>query len=116
MSFLNTRIQVTNTGGASSVVANDVIMVDGEQMKVTAVVAGSANIWNLTVVRAQNGTTEATHTSGTTVYEMVAATMVEVTNSGGSSSVAVGDIVVVGGEQIELSACSPGLARRTLGI
>ncbi|HEY4346219.1 MAG TPA: hypothetical protein VGM80_01420, partial [Gaiellaceae bacterium] len=52
----------------SAVSASDVIQIDSEQMLVIAVTANGTNSI-LTVSRGYNGTTETTHSSGTTIYQ-----------------------------------------------
>ena len=45
-------LQVTQAaGGAQEVQAGDILLVDGEQMLVTGVASGGANLYNLTVAR-----------------------------------------------------------------
>ena len=103
----DTSIVVTNTGGGSSVHNGDVIQVDSEEMKVTAVTGGPGP-WTLTVTRAYNGTTEAAHSSGATVYDVVADTTLQVTNVGTTAEVANGDVILVDGEQMLVTAVNPG--------
>jgi hypothetical protein len=49
--------------------ANDVVLIDSEQIQITSFVAGTGGT-QLSVVRAFNGTTAAAHASGATVYDL----------------------------------------------
>ena len=100
---LDTRVSVTGT----AVAVNDVIQVDNEQMKVTAVTSSGGNSVLLTVTRGFNGTTEATHSSGATVYDVVPDTTLQITNTG-SVEVAAGDVIQVGSEQMLVTAVTAG--------
>ncbi len=69
------------------------------------VTAGAANIWNLSVTRRPGRHHRGNaHRAGTTVYQKTADTVVQVTNSGGTSSVAVGDVIQIGAEEVRVSA------------
>jgi hypothetical protein len=99
----DTTLQVTNTGGTSSVAIGDVIQVDSEQMLVTNVTAGAAQVWNLTVTRGYNATTEAAHAQGAAVKNL-ADQVIQVTNTGNSPEVQVGDWIQIDSEQMYVNA------------
>jgi uncharacterized Zn finger protein len=99
---------VTNAGGSSAVQAGDTIQVETEQMRVTAV-SGSGP-WALTVTRGYGGTTEVPHTPGKVVYQVVASTTVQVTNTGGTSAVQPGHTIQVDGENMYVTAVGSGAA------
>ena len=97
----DTTIQVTNTGGSSSVQSGDTIKIDNEYMLVTGVANFATGLWNLTVIRAANGTAKAVHTDGDVVSKVTFTDRIfQVTNTGGSPAVAVGDTIQIGTEQI----------------
>ena len=72
VSYPDRIIQVTNTGGTSSVQDGDNIQIDNERMLVGTVTPVSAGVWSLAVTRAYVGSTETTHTAGTPVYRITA--------------------------------------------
>ncbi len=109
-----TTIPDANNGGVE-VAVNDVIKVDSEQMRVTAV-SGGPGPWTLTVTRGYNGTTEAAHSSGATVSKIVQDTTIQVTNTGPTSAVAVNDVIQVGSEQMQVNAVSTGPGPWTLSV
>ena len=108
VTYPDRTIVVTNTGASSAVQSGDTIQIENEQMTVTGV-SGSGP-WTLTVTRAVNGTTEATHAVGKIVYKIVPDTTVQVTNTGASSAVAIGDTIQVDNEQMLVSNVTAGAA------
>jgi Tfp pilus assembly protein PilX len=72
-----TSVPVQWTSGSDPVAINDIILIDSEQMKVTAITPGSgpggSTKATLTVLRAQNGSTAATHANGAAVAKAVTA-------------------------------------------
>lgn len=103
---VSTLVKVTDAGGALAVKKGDTIQVDNEQMSVTNITGGGP--WLLTVTRSVSGTTLATHSTGTTVYDVVAATILQVTNTGAASQVAVGDVIQVDSEQMLVTNVTKG--------
>lgn len=69
-----TAVQTAITIAAARFVSGDTIIVETEQMKITA--GGGST--SLTVQRAQNGTIAAVHTSGTAVYSALSFTALKV--------------------------------------
>lgn len=98
----DTTVQITNAGSVE-VVAGDLIQVGSEQMLVTAVAAGAANIWNLTVVRGYNSTVEASHSAGAAVSKVTPDTTIYVTGA----IVDVNDVIQVDSEHMLVSAVTP---------
>jgi hypothetical protein len=70
-----TSVPVQWTSGSDPIAVNDVILVDSEQMRVTAITPGSgpggSTKATLTVTRAYNGSTAATHANNTAVTKAV---------------------------------------------
>ena len=101
----DTTIQVTAT---SAIVANgDTIQVDSEQMTVTGITTLTSTLWNLTVTRGANSTTEATHTLSTVVKHVTYPDRtIVVTNTGASSAVQSGDTIQIENEQMTVTGVS----------
>ncbi|MGZ4340133.1 MAG: type IV pilus modification PilV family protein [Gaiellaceae bacterium] len=78
-----TSVPVKWTTGSDPIAVNDVIQIDSEQMKVTAITPVTSTTATLTVTRAQNGTTAATHANNAAVSKAVAASNVSATLSPG---------------------------------
>jgi hypothetical protein len=95
-------VVVTNAGGPLSVAVGDTIQVDAEQMTVNSI-AGSGP-WRLAVTRAA----PQPHTSGKTVYKVILDTLVQVTNTGGTSVVHVGDTIQIDTEKLDVLAVDDG--------
>ena len=115
----DTSVTITWSGGAVPVANNQVIEVDNEQMLVTAVATGPAcapTACTLTVQRNYNSSGEAAHSAGSVVYLTTATTSVQVTNTGGTSSVAAGDVIKVGSEYMLVTAVTNGGGPWTLTV
>jgi hypothetical protein len=91
-------------GGSDPISVNDVILIDSEQMKVTAITPGSgpggANQATLTVTRAQGGTTAATHANNAAVNKYQAPSSASATLSPGIYIMAGGGFRVCGASNL----------------
>ncbi len=76
------------------------VTADSEQMLVTNVTKGAVTVYNLTVTRAFNGTTLASHSVNTPVLKASLDTVIQVTNAGGKSSVTAGNTIQIDTEQM----------------
>ena len=81
-------------------------------MKVNGAPTGTGP-WTVNVSRAQNTTSAATHTNGTTVFKTVADTTIETNNGSATPSVVVGDTLLIGSEQLVVSVVT---ATSTTGV
>ena len=73
-------------------------------MRVTAVVNGGTNLYNLTVTRAYDATVIGVHTAGDNVLRVTYPNLtIMVTNTGGVSAVATGDTIQIENEQMAVS-------------
>ncbi len=91
-----TSMLVQWTSGSDPITVGDTILIDSEQMHVTAVTAVTTTSATLTVTRAYNGTTAATHSNGAAVSRYAAPSTVSATMSPGIYIMAGGGFRVCG--------------------
>lgn len=91
-----TTVLVQWTSGGDPISVGDAIVIDSEQMHVTAVTAVTATSATLTVTRGYNGTTAATHNNNAAVNKYTAPSSVSATLSPGTYIMAGGGFRVCG--------------------
>ena len=97
----DTQITIQWGAGPAPVANNDVILIDSEQMLVTNTPGCGASPCTITVTRAYNHTTEATHAVNATVYKEGGDTTLSIKWAGGAAApVANNDVIVIDSEQM----------------
>ena len=91
-----TTVPVQWTSGGDPVAVGDAILIDSEQMHVTAITAITATSAALTVTRAYNSTTAATHNNNAAVNKYAAPSTVSATMAPGTYIMAGGGLRVCG--------------------
>jgi Tfp pilus assembly protein PilX len=91
-----TTVPISWASGGDPVAVNDIILVDSEEMRVTAITAVTATSAALTVTRGYNSTTAATHNNGAAVSKYTLPSHVDATMEDGTYIIAGGGLRVCG--------------------